>query len=72
MIANVHNAIVPPIICSRLCTPDEEYSAFVATAVLCDMDYRDLKNILLTAGRWSDELRELEAVAMPCVYSTTR
>lgn len=56
----------------RLCTPDEEYSAFVATAVLCDMDYRDLKNILLTAGRWSDELRELEAVAMPCVYSTTR
>lgn len=54
----------------RLCTPEEEYSAFVATAVLSDRDYRDLKNIFMTAGRWSDELRELEAAAMPCVYNT--
>ena len=56
----------------RLCTPEAEYSAFVATAVLHDVDYRDLKELLVTAGCWSDELQKLETNAMPCVYRTVR
>lgn len=56
----------------RMCIPEAEYSAFVATAVIRDPDYSDLKNILIAAGRWTDELQQLEQSAMLCVYRTTR
>lgn len=43
----------------KMAQPDAEYSAFMATIILTDEDYIEIKNILSNKGLWTDELEIL-------------
>lgn len=44
----------------REALPESEYSAVVATVVLKDSNYMELKNILVSLNFWDEEIREIE------------
>lgn len=47
----------------ELAQPEAEYSAFMATIILNDDDYMEIKEILKKQGLWTLELQELENMA---------
>ena len=52
--------------------PDAEYSAFMATIILTDEDYIEIKNILNDKGLWSDKLEILHNCADKIKLDTKR
>ncbi|MBG9734952.1 hypothetical protein [Paenibacillus alvei] len=50
--------------------PDSQYSAIVATAIMHDIDYLELKDILISFNLWDLELQEIESdVVNTSLYS---
>ena len=47
----------------KMAQPDAEYSAFMATIILSDEDYIEIKKILKTKNLWTDELENLHNCA---------
>lgn len=47
----------------EMAQPDAEYSAFMATIILTDEDYKETKDILKSLGLWDLELEELATIA---------
>ena len=55
----------------EMCTPNAEYSAFTATALLKSQEYSELKTLLQNINQWNDELEELDQKSQKCVFKTS-
>ena len=53
----------------NLCISSAEYAAFTATALQTDEDYIEIKEVLVSVGRWTTELEELDLQSKQCSYS---
>lgn len=51
----------------KMCCPDAEYSAFTATDVHTDAEYRELKQLLQEENCWSEELEALDQLSQTCI-----
>lgn len=56
----------------KMAQPDAEYSAFIATIILTDEDYIEIRNILLEQGLWTDDLERLHITAYEIKFDTEK
>lgn len=56
----------------KLCTNTEEFSAFMATTIQEDDDYKKLKNLLQDLNLWNEELDELDKSVNKIRLATSR
>ena len=56
----------------KMAQPDAEYSAFMATIILTDEDYVEVRDILIDKGLWTDELKTLHNCAAEIKLDTEK
>lgn len=56
----------------KMAQPDAEYSAFIATIILTDEDYIEIRDILLKQNLWIEELEKLHITASEIKFDTEK